>query len=133
MPKEWKENSKITWINYSANEFLRATLTSLLCPGIIHSEAIPVPTKLETCPLRVTQASFSLKCKQRLMFNCRQKRKPWECQRAEQKMHKERDFRVRSYTQLTMSYYSQLEKNKINCSIWNKWNEYGRCDSLFSW
>ena len=31
------------------------------------------------------------------------------------KMHKlERDFRVYSYTHLTMSYYSQLGKNKIS-------------------
>jgi len=49
-------------------------------------------------------------------------------------MHKlERDFRVHSYTQLTMSFFSQLGKNKISCSRWNTWNEYGKWDSVFSW
>ena len=32
---------------------------------------------------------------------------------------KEKDFRVHSYTQLTMSYYSQLGKTKFHCSRWN--------------
>ena len=43
------------------------------------------------------------------------------------KMQKlERDFRVYSYTQLTMTYYCQLGKNKISLhSRWNTQNKYG--------